>query len=305
MTRTIRRVLLYLLLLIAAALNAQISSQSAGVEITLGQSAVPLYGPWKFQVGDSPMDPKTGKLLWAEPGFDDSKWETVDLTPKNGAFDAIGGATGYVPGWTAKGHPGYWGYAWYRIRVHLDTPPGERLALAGPADVDDAYQVFNNGEMVGSFGDFSRAEPVVYFSRPKMFPLPQAGSHGAGTSPEESTRVLAFRVWMLPSSLIQDPDAGGLHTAPVVGEAGVVAAGYQMRWLEVVRTYASAAAQALVFGLLAGVAFSLILFDRSDRVYLWMGALFLLYAVVSAHAAIASWTELLGVNISLLLRRCT
>ena len=33
---------------------------------------------------------------------------------------------------------------------------------------------------------------------------------------------------------------------------------------------------ALLFGLLAVVAFSLILFDRSDRVYLWMGALFLL-----------------------------
>jgi hypothetical protein len=26
-------------------------------EIRLGQSAVPLYGPWKFTVGDSPVDP--------------------------------------------------------------------------------------------------------------------------------------------------------------------------------------------------------------------------------------------------------
>jgi hypothetical protein len=26
--------------------------------VTLGQSAVPLYGPWKFTVGDSPIDPK-------------------------------------------------------------------------------------------------------------------------------------------------------------------------------------------------------------------------------------------------------
>src|SRR5580700_8444503 len=29
-------------------------------EISLGQSAVPLYGPWKFTVGDSPINPKTG-----------------------------------------------------------------------------------------------------------------------------------------------------------------------------------------------------------------------------------------------------
>src|SRR6202451_3198843 len=56
-------------------------------QVTLGQSAVLLNGPWKFSVGDSPIDPKTGQPLWAEPEFDDSKWETVDLTPKDGAFD--------------------------------------------------------------------------------------------------------------------------------------------------------------------------------------------------------------------------
>ena len=66
-------------------------------------------------MGDSPIDPKTCQPLWAEPGFDDSQWETVDLTPKDGAFDPGAGTSGYVPGWTAKGHPGYWGYAWYRI----------------------------------------------------------------------------------------------------------------------------------------------------------------------------------------------
>ena len=83
---------------------------------------------------------------------------------------------------------------------------------------------------------------------------------------------------MEPYTLVNDPDAGGMHSAPVLGEAGAVAAGYQMRWLELIRAYASDAALALLFGLLAVVAFSLILFDRSDRVYLWMGALFLLIA---------------------------
>src|SRR5450631_849590 len=115
--------------------------------VTLGQSAVPLFGPWKFTVGDSPIDPKTGQPLWAEPEFDDSKWETVDLTPKDGAIDPVSGVSGYVPGWTVKGHPGYWGYAWYRIRVQVQAQQGQELALAGPADVDDVYQVFDNGEL--------------------------------------------------------------------------------------------------------------------------------------------------------------
>jgi hypothetical protein len=277
--------------------------------IALGQSVVPLYGPWKFQIGDSPIDPKTGKPLWAEPAFDDSKWESVDLTPKVGAIDPNNGRSAYVPGWTAMGHPGYWGYAWYRLRVQVQARPGQELALAGPLDLEDAYQVFDDGEMVGSFGDFSGRRPKVYFTQPRMFRLPEPATHDevsglAGVGTDESTRVLVFRVWMDPQSLISVPDAGGLHSAPVLGDTGTVAAGYQVRWLELIRTYASFAAQALLFGLLAAVAFSLILFDRSDRVYLWMGALFLLFAVHAALAVIGAWTEFQSIPINNLFFDC-
>jgi Stage II sporulation protein E (SpoIIE) len=231
--------------------------------------------------------------LWAEPGFDDSKWETVDLTSKEGSFDPTIGTSGYLPGWTAKGHPGYWGYAWYRIRVHLQERPGEKLALAGPSDVDDGYQVFDNGELVGSFGDFTAGTPVVYFTQPMMFALSQP----AGGNPGSSTRVLAFRVWMHPNTLANEPDIGGFHTAPVLGEAGAVAASYQIRWLELVRTFAFDAVQALLFALLAAMAFSLTLFDRSDRVYLWMGAVFLAEAAAAAELVFASWTQHLSTTV--------
>ena len=300
MTRTILRVLPCLFLLAAAVLHAQTPSQpDRTAHITLGQSAVPLYGPWKFTVGDSPIDPRTGQPLWAEPDFDDTKWETVDLTPKDGAFDPAAGLPGYVPGWTAKGHPGYFGYAWYRIRVEVQERPGAGLALAGPANVDDIYQIFDNGEPAGHFGDFTGSRPVAYYSQPKMFPLRQLGSRDAGTGREgtrlaESTRVLAFRLWMEPFSLVNEPDSGGMHSAPVLGEAGAVEGGYQMRWLELIRAYVSYAAEALLFGLLSVVAFSLILFDRSDRVYLWMGALFLLIAVHSGLTFLGACTELQG-----------
>ena len=53
------------------------------------------------------------------------------------------------------------------------------LALAGLADMDDAYEVFDNGELAGHFGDFTADKPVTHFSQPKMFPLAQARSHGA------------------------------------------------------------------------------------------------------------------------------
>ena len=260
-------------------------------EINLGQSAVPLYGPWKFTVGDSPLDPVTHAPLWAEPGFDDSKWEAVDLRPSEGALDPNSGFTRFVPGWTAKGHPGYWGYAWYRIRVHLQQPPGLKLALAGPADVDDVYQVFDNAELVGSFGDFTGSTTVVYYSQPMMFPLSQP----AGGKPNSSIRLLAFRLWMGPTTLTGQPDVGGFKSAPELGEASAVAASYQIHWLELVRSYAATVVQAFLFALLAAMAFSLTLFDRSDHVYLWMGAVFLGEAALAAESAFAVWTQLLSI----------
>ncbi|MFZ0747436.1 MAG: HAMP domain-containing sensor histidine kinase [Terracidiphilus sp.] len=280
----------------AVGLRAESSQAARGraedtAHITLGQSLAPLYGPWKFKVGDSPVDPATHSVLWAQPGFDDSTWETVDLTPKNGSRGPIMGDPEYVPGWTVKGHAGYWGYTWYRMRVQLDAPPGAKLALAGPPDMDDAYEVFANGAMLGSFGDFTSRRPVTYYNQPMMFPLPQQDS----SYPGSSTQVLAFRVWMEPSSLLAAADVGGFHTAPVLGAADAVAVNYQIRRLELFRSYAPFAVEALLYALLAVVAFSLILFDRSDRVYLWMGAVFLLTAAYSGLATIDVWTQHLSI----------
>ena len=256
--------------------------------VTLGQSAVPLYGPWKFTVGDSPLDPATHQPLWAEPGFDDSKWEDVDLTPKEGSTDPIGGQAGFVPGWTAKGHPGYWGYAWYRIRVRLNAQPGEKLALAGPSDVDDGYQLFANGTLLGSFGDFSGSRPTIYMTQPMMFPLPTPAAA------DQTTVVFAFRFWMEPGTAIQQPDTGGMHNAPLLGEAGMVAAEYQSRWLELSRSYALSPILAFVYLLLALTAFCLAFFDRSDRVYLWMGGVYLISTVNSLASTLGVWTQYLS-----------
>jgi hypothetical protein len=281
--------------------------------LRLGQSAFPLNGPWKFTVEDSPIDPKTGQPLWAEPGFDDSQWETVDLTPAEGSFDPMAGTSGYVPGWTARGHAGYWGYyAWYRIRVQLDEAdaarPGEKLAIEGPDDFDDVFQVFSNGRLLGGFGDFSGKTPVTYYSVPTLFPLPTpAGSpdgEAAGGSGAVRTEVVAFRVWMGPGELVTQPDAGGLHSPPVLGQAGAVAADYQLRWLEKVHVFSPDAALGLLFALMAVAAFTLVLFDRSDRVYLWIGAVFLLQAISYGMTASDSWTQQLSATADMLLHSC-
>jgi hypothetical protein len=243
-------------------------------------------------VGDSPLDPATGAPVWAQSGFDDSKWETVDLTPKAGVSDPLGGFSDYVKGWTANGHARHWGYGWYRIRVQVSAQPGEKLALGGPAYVDDAYQFFLDGGLIGSFGKFSGKSPTIYYTQPMMFPLPQAPVTDLQSAPK--TLVLAFRVWMEPSTLVTQADTGGFHTAPTLGNASAVSAGYQLRWLELIRTQVIGAVEGLLFLLLAGVAFSLTRFDRSDPVYVWMGAIFLLIAALEATSVVGTWTQHIG-----------
>ncbi len=273
---------------------AQAASQN-GEQVTLGQSAVRLYGPWKFTVGDSPINPATGQPVWAEPGFDDSKWETVDLKSTNGALDPLSGLSEYVPGWSVRGHAGYWGYGWYRIRVQVHARPGEALALEGPSDVDDVYQVFVNGGLVGQFGKFNGRTPTAYYSQPMMFPLPSVGDENTGSNQGISTQVLAFRVFMMPSTLTEVADVGGFHNAPVLGDAATVAATHEMAWVELIRGYALSSTQVLLFGVMAVLSFTLILFDRTDQVYLWIGALLLLQAASSALSTASSWTQYVSI----------
>jgi len=62
------RIPLLILLWLGIGARAQAPSSAAqqthawtegAMHISLGQSAVPLNGPWKFTVGDSPVDPLT------------------------------------------------------------------------------------------------------------------------------------------------------------------------------------------------------------------------------------------------------
>jgi hypothetical protein len=281
-----------LCLLAARQTPATLPATVGAEDILLGRAAAPLYGPWKFKVGDSPIDPVTQKTLWAEPAYDDSNWETVDLTPKPGSIDPTDGWVGYVPGWTGKGHPGHSGYAWYRIRVQMRGAEGsERRALA-IWDVDDAYQFFSDGTLLGGFGKFSGPEkaPEAYWSEPEVFLLPER-KLGAEVGKESVMCTLAFRVWMAPNTLSQNPDGGGLHIAPMLGGEAAVDASYQNAWLAIIRAQAPPAADAALFLVLTVVACSLMLFDSSDPVYLWLTGVFLLTAANAANSCLAAWTQ--------------
>ncbi len=264
-----RRILFPLLLLPLIAFSAPAQNAPAPAaptkNIALGHSVVALTGPWKFHIGDSPQANGSKGPRWADPNFDDSQWETVDLTPQAGSIDPSLGTEGFSPGWTAKGHPGYTGFAWYRMRIHITGADGP-LALLSPTNFDDSYQLFANGRLIASYGNFDRPVPTVYNSTPVMVALPGAG----GQHSQDGSTVVAFRFYMAPATLLQLPlQAGGMHTPPVIGLASAVTAAYHVAWEEMYRVLSSVLATAILYFAFSLLILMLYAFDRTETILLW------------------------------------
>jgi len=97
-----------------------------------------LSGTWKFELGDDPRR--------AEPGFDDRKWELID-----------------VPGrWEDQGYPGYDGYAWYRRHFTIQKDDANKALYVRIGAVDDVDEVYVNGHFVGFYGSFPPEYATAY-----------------------------------------------------------------------------------------------------------------------------------------------
>ncbi len=222
--------------------------------ISLGHAATDLFGPWRFHTGDDPA--------WADPAFNDSGWETVDLHAPGDVADPELGTSGFAPGWTAKGHPGYSGYAWYRLRLNLQGAPG-RLAIKMPEAFDDAYQVFVNGQQIGQFGHFGRRREWAYASQPRGFVLP--------ANIRDGDIEIAIRMWMNGASRFTGPDAGGLHAPPMIGSSSTIDSQVILDWYAVDHLLGSGFLEMLVLLLALCVATAHFVLDRSETAYFWLG----------------------------------
>jgi len=58
--------------------------------------------------------------------------KTWTLLHQPKAHDDDVGLSGFIPGWTAKDHSNYSGYAWYRLKVIPDSLTGNNLVFAAP-----------------------------------------------------------------------------------------------------------------------------------------------------------------------------
>jgi Stage II sporulation protein E (SpoIIE) len=246
------RLLLFLLLPLSAYAapvvdqpkNDNAASTDSLVHVRLGESAVDLAGPWKFRVGDDPA--------WAQPDYDDSGWEDVDLTP---------GSRGLAEGWTARGHAGYSGYAWYRLQADV-AGANRSLALKMPEDFDDAYQVFVNGQRIGEFGKFTSHGVTAYNSLPTAFRLPKGVRNGKVS--------IAIRMWMDSATPFNSPDAGGLHEPPELGYASAISEQVRLDWDDQGHLVGSGFLELLILVMALFMALTLFWLDRQEKSYLWL-----------------------------------
>ena len=234
--RRARFVSVQILIMIATAASAFAQAAPALAVDGLGKGTVSLDGPWQFHLGDNPA--------WAAPAFDDSRWEQL-------AADKP---------WGAQGHESYTGFAWYRCRISLTPAPGAspEFDLIVPR-VDDAYEVYWNGTLVGRHGKLP-PHPVWYDRKsPQTFELGQARSG-----------VLAMRVWKAPLLSIDNGRHGGMEAPPVVGSPGGIATyktTLDYQWL---RNRQFLYAQASLYGLVALLSLLGWLRDRKQWLPFWM-----------------------------------
>ncbi|HSU20123.1 MAG TPA: SpoIIE family protein phosphatase [Acidobacteriaceae bacterium] len=265
----------------AQALPSKTQSVKPDEIVRFGTSAIELAGPWKFQPGDSPSF--DGEPLWAQPTFNDSRWYSMDMTAREGTVDPFYSNENFLPGWTERGFPKLSGYAWYRLTVKVQDA-GESLWLKMPANVDDAYQVYADGRLVGNFGEFRPDGVDVYYARPEAFHIPQISRNGLIT--------IAIRFYLESDTAFIDPAVGGMHSAPVLGLASTI-----QRLQE--RDDDAAFHSRLVSGVLMPMLFILTLplviwawfQNRSERAYLWLAA------TIVCYIAEAAFTNLLNHDI--------
>jgi hypothetical protein len=143
---------------------------------------VNLQSVWKFQPGDDPRR--------KEPDFNDSNWDEIFVPAK----------------WEDQGFRDYDGFGWYRKSfIFQMSSESDRLVLL-MGKIDDIDQVFINGTLVGSTGNFPGERKSGNSSREydafRGYYVP------AGVLKKGQKNVIAVRV-------LDTGGAGGIYEGPV------------------------------------------------------------------------------------------
>jgi hypothetical protein len=143
--------------------------------------------------------------------------------------------------------------------VIVTDPGNDTLALSGPPDVDEGYDLYVNGTHLGHAG-------APYSIQPRYFVLPPLQS-----------ATIAIRVWAAPG------DDGGIHIAPAIGELNAVRDRYALQWSRTLGGYIVDGVEPVVFVALAALALGL---EQA-----WMATALLLSAMLRVNQVTFYWGQ--------------
>ena len=128
-----------------------------------------IEGVWKFKTGDD--------MEWKNPEYSDKKWDSL-ITP---SF------------WETQGYYEYDGFAWYRKHIFVPEEYEDKSLVLMMGKIDDIDQVYINGKLIGSTGDFNET------NRSNNFPFEYQQFRGYYLTKEDinagKENVIAVRVY--------------------------------------------------------------------------------------------------------------
>jgi len=157
----------------------------------------------------------------------------------------------------------YTGFAWYRKQIQL-TGRASGIAVFIP-QVEDAYEVFWNGQKIGECG---KLPPHAWW-----WQWPRGVAYPLGTAPLDG--VLALRVWKSPPAFTDESGTGGFWATPLIGSPAALTQRelfLHIRHEDLLLPRFILSGALFITGLIALLLF---LRERRDFLYLWL-ALFLI-----------------------------
>lgn len=212
-------------------------------------------GPWRFAIGDDPH--------WADPGFDDSHWRSVNL----------------IQPLSEQGIETYTGYAWYRLKLQ----PRE-IAEFGAGQRPVMLITGNSvGQLAAYVNGFESARTRGMNDPPSMYLSPPFTASFLGV-PTSSPIVVAIRTWAGPDVPVRRGLLAKVELGSAPDMAARLAAAKAHQWNE---HAVSPIALGFLFLCVAVLGTALYLAQRSRAEYLWLALLCL--SVAAGEAADAAY----------------
>lgn len=205
----------------------------------IGKGVMPIDGSWQFHEGDDPR--------WADQNFDDSRWESIEVDSP----------------WGTQHHPSYAGFAWYRRHVEILPTAGAthdyRLLIP---HAEDAYEVYWNGSLMGTYGHLPPRPNWYYGEFPRTFPL-RGSAYG----------TLAIRVWKAPLEAFSAEETGGLYAPPLVGDAETISLHHEALTWNFIREDLFDYSLILLRAFVTALCLMLWGRNRREQLFLWVAVL--------------------------------